>query len=88
MRRSLVLDICQDQGAGDYIALSVGKKTIQDLFVDMKVPKELRDGIYMAAIGNEILWIPGGVIRDRYSDNFKVTAETNRVLILEMDREL
>ena len=74
--------------AGYYIALSAGTKTIQDLFVDMKVPKNLRDSIYMAAIGNEILWIPGGVIRDRYSDNFKVTEGTRRVLILEMDREL
>lgn len=84
----LSLIFARTREPGDYIALSVGKKTIQDLFVDMKVPKELRDGIYMAAIGNEILWIPGGVIRDRYSDNFKVTEETNRVLILEMDREL
>ncbi|MGI6257796.1 MAG: tRNA lysidine(34) synthetase TilS [Anaerovoracaceae bacterium] len=84
----LSLIFARTRQAGDYIALSVGTKTIQDLFVDMKVPKNLRDSIYMAAIGNEILWIPGGVIRDRYSDNFKVTEETRRVLILEMDREL
>lgn len=84
----LSLIFARTREAGDYIALSVGKKTIQDLFVDMKVPKDLRDSIYMAAIGNEILWIPGGVIRDRYSDNFKVTEDTERVLILEMDREL
>lgn len=84
----LSLIFARTRQAGDYIALSAGTKTIQDLFVDMKVPKNLRDSIYMAAIGNEILWIPGGVIRDRYSDNFKVTEGTRRVLILEMDREL
>lgn len=84
----LSLIFARTREPGDYIALSVGSKTIQDLFVDMKVPRDLRDSIYMAAIGNEILWIPGGVMRERYSDNFKVTEETERVLILEMDREL
>ncbi|MEA4922973.1 MAG: tRNA lysidine(34) synthetase TilS [Eubacteriaceae bacterium] len=73
---------------GDFMALSVGHKTIQDLFVDMKVPKNLRDNIYMAAIGNEILWIPEGVSRARFSDNYAVTDETAKVLILEMSPEL
>lgn len=73
---------------GDYITLTVGRKTVQDLFVDMKVPRDLRDYIYMAAIGNEILWIPEGLTRARYSSNFRVTEDTERVLILEMESEL
>lgn len=84
----LSLIFARTREPGDFIALSVGHKAIQDLFVDMKVPKHLRDTVYMAAIGNEILWIPEGVCRARYSDNYKVSEETERVLILEMSFEL
>ncbi|MEG0391993.1 MAG: tRNA lysidine(34) synthetase TilS [Anaerovoracaceae bacterium] len=84
----LSLIFARTREPGDYIKLSVGSKTIQDLFVDMKVPKDLRDTIFMAAIGNEILWIPEGVTKARFSNNFKVTEETKKVLILEMDCEL
>jgi len=84
----LSLIFARTREPGDFIALSVGHKAIQDLFVDMKVPKKLRDTIYMAAIGNEILWIPEGVSKVRYSDNYKVSESTKKVLILEMNCEL
>lgn len=84
----LGLIIARTREQGDIIHLAVGTKTIQDLFVDEKVPAQLRDTIYMAAIGNEILWIPEGVMKARYSDRFRVTEETKRVLILEMDSDV
>jgi len=72
---------------GDFIVLPGvgGRKRIQDFMVDMKVPRELRDGIYIVAIGNEILWIPKGLTKARYTQNYKVTAETKKVLTLEID---
>lgn len=44
---------------GDYIKLASGTKKLQDFFVDSKIPRDLRDKIHVAAVGNEILWIPG-----------------------------
>lgn len=75
---------------GDFIVLPGvgGRKRIQDFMVDLKVPKELRDGIYIVAIGNEILWIPKGLTNARYTQNYKVTDDTKKVLTLELDGEL
>ena len=75
---------------GDFIVLPGvgGRKRIQDFMVDMKVPKELRDGMYIVAIGNEILWIPKGLTKARFTQNYKVTEETKKVLTLELDGEL
>ncbi len=42
---------------GDFIQTGVGRKKIQNMLVDMKIPKELRDSLKMAAVGGEILWI-------------------------------
>jgi tRNA(Ile)-lysidine synthase len=75
---------------GDFIVLPGvgGRKRIQDFMVDLKVPKDLRDGVYIVAIGNEILWIPKGLTNARYTQNYKVTVETKKVLTLELDGEL
>lgn len=75
---------------GDFIVLPGvgGRKRIQDFMVDLKVPKDLRDGIYIVAIGNEILWIPKGLTNARYTQNYKVTDETKKVLTLELNGEL
>jgi tRNA(Ile)-lysidine synthetase-like protein len=75
---------------GDFINLNVGRKTIQDLFVDMKVPRHMRDSIQMVACGGEVLWIPvvAGTDRARIAEKYSVSDETKRVLILEMIYEL
>jgi tRNA(Ile)-lysidine synthase len=72
---------------GDFIVLPGvgGRKRIQDFMVDLKVPKDLRDGLYIVAIGNEILWIPKGLTNARYTQNYKVTDKTKKVLTLELD---
>ena len=80
--------------SGDRIALKVGAKTmgtksIQDLFVDAKVPREERDRIPLAAIGSEVLWIPpaeyrhGANYKGRYSSRFGINEDTNTILQLQ-----
>ncbi len=77
---------------GDYMSIKGGRKKIQDLFVDMKVPKEYRDSVLVAAIGNEILWLPlqsdKGVKKARYSYRCKLDIDTKKCLELEIDCEI
>lgn len=70
---------------GDRIQLPAteGGKKIKKLFIDEKVPKDLRDSIYMAAVGHEIIWIPKGRTRAFYRGDLKVTEATKRVLLLD-----
>lgn len=76
---------------GDYIKLPgmKGRKKIQDLFVDMKVPKHVRNSIYLVALGHEVLWIPRVEtiyqFKGRYSGNFKITEDTKNVLTVEIN---
>ena len=83
----LSMIVARSREPGDFIVLPGvgGRKRIQDFMVDLKVPKDLRDGIYIVAIGNEILWIPKGITNARYTQNYKVTGETKKVLTLELD---
>lgn len=78
-----VLDrlIFRERLAGDEIRLSVGTKKIQDLLVDMKVPKEDRKNIRVLAHGNEVLWVvPIGLdIKPRYTSRWKITEETEKI---------
>lgn len=82
--------VARPREPGDYIILPGvgGRKRIQDFMVDLKVPKDLRDGIYIVAIGNEILWIPKGLTNARYTQNYKAGEDTKKVLTLELDSEL
>ena len=65
---------------GDYIHIGTGTKKIQDLFVDLKIPKDKRDNIEMAAADSEILWVAGY----RYSSRYKVTADTKNTQTVEI----
>jgi tRNA(Ile)-lysidine synthase len=44
-----------------------GTKKVQDIFVDEKVPEHTRDGIPILVCGDEIVWIPGYRIADRFA---------------------
>ena len=63
---------------GDYLIVnSAGqRKKISRCMIDEKIPRELRDEIPLAAVENEILWLVGGRINERY----KITSETKNVL--------
>lgn len=66
---------------GDYIRIKgLGRKKIQNLFVDLKVPKEDRDKIFYAVIGREVLYIPGILMKAKYNDKYKVTEDTKTVI--------
>lgn len=86
-------EIClRTRKEGDYIAIANGRKKIQDLFIDMKVPKENRDAVLVAAIGREVLWLPHqpelGVKKTRYSNLYKLDIDTKNTLLLELVCEI
>ena len=64
--------------SGDYMSVSRsgGHKKLTRCMIDDKIPGERRGEIPLVADGNEILWIVGGRINERY----KITSETGRVL--------
>jgi len=75
---------------GDFIKPigMAGRKSLQDLFVDAKIPREQRERIPVVALGQpagEILWVPGK--GGRRSSHAPVNADTSRVLVLEMRKE-
>ena len=67
--------------AGDRIAISdtVVKKAARCM-IDRKIPKPLRDRIVLAALDDQILWIPGGEVHRDYL----VTDQTKRILEMEI----
>lgn len=55
-----------------------GSKKLKEYFIDKKVPKEDRDQIMLLADGNEIVWILGSIINEKY----KITSNTQKVIVL------
>lgn len=53
-----------------------GSKKIKDIFINMKIPKEQREIIPLLCFDDKISWIVGV----RVSDEFKVTADTKKIL--------
>ncbi len=71
---------------GDYFTInkSKGHKSLQDYFVNEKVPKKDRDKIFLLAEGSHVIWIPGY----RISEHYKISGETRNILQVKiMDKE-
>lgn len=68
---------------GDYLVINKagGKKKLNRCFIDEKIPAGLRDRIPLAAAGQEVLWIVGGRINEKY----KITPHTRRILELNYE---
>lgn len=68
---------------GDYLMINkeCQTKSLQDYFVNEKVPKEKRDEIPLLADKNHIMWVVG----KRISEYYKVTEDTKRVLEVKID---
>lgn len=58
---------------------STGTKKLKEYFIDKKIPRDERRRIPLIAAGNEVVWVVGHKI----SDKFKVTENTKRVLRIE-----
>lgn len=59
-----------------------GTKKLQDVFVDAKVPRRLRALTPVVRSGDEIAWVAGLVVSER----FRVTERTERTAVLEWKR--
>lgn len=60
-----------------------GTKKLKDIFIDLKIPKDLRNNIPIICIGEEIAWIVGY----RISDKFKVDKNTTKLLKIKLESE-
>ncbi len=61
---------------------SGGTKKLKEFFIDSKIPREARGRIPLICRGNEIVWVIGYKI----SDKFKVTENTKKVLKIAFNR--
>lgn len=60
-----------------------GSKKLKDLFMDLKIPREDRDTIPLLCFGEDISWIIGY----RISDKFKINNETKNILEVKIERQ-
>lgn len=69
---------------GDYIYPKGmnGKKKVKDIFIDKKIPREVREKTLLIAQGSEVIWIFG--LRD--SRRYKVDEDTKHVIEIEIKR--
>ena len=60
-----------------------GKKKVKDIFIDMKIPKSERDSIPIIQFGEDISWIVGIKMSDRY----KIDKQTKNILRILVKRK-
>ena len=67
--------------AGDSIVINRygGRKKLKQYFTDQKVPQEDREKIWIAADGDEVLWIVGY----RQSQKYQITEKTTKILEIQ-----
>ena len=70
---------------GDRIGIDASghHKKLKDFLIDRKVPKHIRDSLWIFADGAQVVWIPGL----RLGADYKVTAETRQVLEIKITGE-
>lgn len=61
-----------------------GRKKLKDIFIDLKIPREIRDSIPVIAVGNEVLVIPG--IKDSVS--YSLDDKTKNILKVKIEGEV
>ncbi len=67
---------------GDYLTVREdgARKSLQDYFVNEKIPKRERDNIKVLADGQHIVWVPG----KRISAFYKITKDTKQILEVQI----
>ncbi len=70
--------VIRTRAEGDYLTIdSAGNhKSIQDYFVDEKIPRHMRDKIILVCDGSHVMWVVGY----RISEYYKISNNTTRVL--------
>ncbi len=70
--------VIRTRAEGDYLTIdSAGNhKSLQDYFVDAKIPRHMRDEIPLVCDGNHVMWVVGY----RISEYYKISNNTTRVL--------
>lgn len=69
-----------EQGDSFYPLGMKGKKKLSDFMIDEKIPVNLKSRVMLFESGDDIVWLAGYRIDDRY----KVTTKTKNVLIIKM----
>lgn len=79
--RSIVFRI---RKRGDYLTINraLGHKSLQDYFVNEKIPRQERERFYVLAEDSHIIWVPGY----RISEYYKVSEETKTILQISISR--
>ncbi len=80
-----IQDIIQfrNRCTGDRIAvMKHGSKKLKDYLIDAKIPREWRDHLILLSDGQNIMWIVG----DRMSEKYKVDNHTKRIIKIEIWR--
>ena len=70
---------------GDYLCIDSdgNRKSIQDYFVDEKIPRHLRDEVPLVCDGSHVMWVVG----HRISEYYKISKNTTRVLEISYTEE-
>lgn len=74
---------CRKEG-DRFIPLGLGgSKKLKDIFIDLKVPREKRDTVPLLCFDDNISWIIGY----RVSDKYKVNNNTNNIIEVSVERQ-
>ncbi len=79
IEKSLVL---RNRKSGDYLTINtcLSRKSLKEYFIDEKIPKQLRDHIWVLAEEDHILWVIG----HRISTKYKIDENTKRILQVQL----
>lgn len=67
--------VVRGRRAGDRMRLRAGSRKLQDVFVDLKVPRRMRDAVPVIAVGGDVLWTPfASAVDGREGERFDVVA--------------
>jgi len=69
---------------GDYLCInsSGGIKKLKDYFIDVKIPRFLRDSQLLVTDGSHVIWIPEA--GSRISEYYKVDENTKNILLMKL----
>ncbi|MDO8794486.1 MAG: tRNA lysidine(34) synthetase TilS [Vicinamibacterales bacterium] len=71
--------VVRSRRPGDWLRLAAGRKKLQDVFVDAKVPRGVRDTLPVVTdSAGRVVWVPGYAV----SEDFRVDPAEGKVILL------